>query len=128
VNNASSLINEIKSFMEKIGSIRQNAEVVDEDFKDLNFSFTETKNSFLVNKDTDKRDSKTLVMDEDSIKIIEEPPPSATRKLGFKRKCGNKPSPDYIVLFFFMFRPLQEVRRLLKNDHFPFRKNTRFYF
>ncbi|XP_046448912.1 uncharacterized protein LOC124197465 [Daphnia pulex] len=80
VNNASSLINEIKSFMEKIGSIRQNAEVVDEDFKDLNFSFTETKNSFLVNKDTDKRDSKTVAMDEDGIKIIEEPPPSATRK------------------------------------------------
>lgn len=48
MNNASSLINEIKSFMEKIGSIRQNAEVVDEDFKDLNFSFEkfiETKNS-----------------------------------------------------------------------------------
>ncbi|XP_046643800.1 restin homolog isoform X5 [Daphnia pulicaria] len=48
MNNARNLIDEIKILNEKMEIIRQNAEVVDEDFKDLNFSFEkfiETKNS-----------------------------------------------------------------------------------
>jgi len=48
VSNARNLTTEIKTLNEKLEIIRQNAQVVDEDFKDFNFSFEkfiETKNA-----------------------------------------------------------------------------------